>query len=147
MKRYSALLILLVLLFGACDTQTQSLGEAHQLIVTDGVKEVNYSVADLQELAANEAMFNEVSYVGITLKTLLENAGFTSDDLKAVKAVASDGFSANYDSVIFLRDDVIVAYAKTDGPLSKDEGVFRMVVPGETGKLNVRMLVTLQVIP
>ena len=60
--------------------------------------------------------------------------------------MASDGFTVNYDTNQVLVDEVIVAYARADGDLIADDGNFRMVLPGEEGKLNVRMLVELQVI-
>lgn len=40
----------------------------------------------------------------------------------------------------------IVAYARAGGNLADDDGDFRMVLPGAESKLNVRMLVELQVI-
>jgi hypothetical protein len=46
-----------------------------------------------------------------------------------------------------LKDNVLVAYALADGsPLTADDGSFRMVLPDEEGKLNVRMLAALQII-
>ena len=66
--------------------------------------------------------------------------------VKAIKAVATDGFTVNYDMSQVLADDVIVAYATADGELSADDGSFRMVLPNAEGKLNVRMLAELQVI-
>ena len=74
---------------------------------------------------------------------LLASAGFEGDNIKSVKAVAADGYSVLYDLVIFTREDVLVAYTKADEPLSRDDGTFRMVLPGEEGKLNLRMLVEL----
>lgn len=147
MKQFTMLLILIALLLGACSGDAQSAQEVSPIIVTDGDAEAAYTITDLKALPVNEVTFGETTYTGVTLKVLLENAGFTLDDLKAVKAVASDGYSANYDPYTFLRDDVIVAYATVDGSLSADDGQFRMVLPGEAGKVNVRMLVTLQVIP
>ena len=63
------------------------------------------------------------------------------------KAVAVDGYSVNYDPAQVLKDNVLVAYAQVDGnPLSADDGNFRMVLPDEEGKLNVRMLTELHII-
>ena len=64
-----------------------------------------------------------------------------------VKAVAADGFSANYDASLFQKADSLVSYAQADGPLSADDGTFRIVMPGQEGKLNVRQLVEIQIIP
>jgi len=78
---------------------------------------------------------------------LLTDAGIDAQSLKALKAIASDGYSVNYEPALFLREDVILAYAKADGPLDGDDGAFRMVLPGEEGKLNVRMIVEIQAVP
>jgi hypothetical protein len=59
--------------------------------------------------------------------------------------IASDGFSVNYDPALFQREDVIVAYQTADSVLAAEDGSFRMVLPGEEGKLNVRMLAEIQV--
>jgi hypothetical protein len=117
------------------------------LRVTDGSKEASYTVADLEGMAASEATFNEVTYEGVVLSALLADAGFEAATLRAVKATAADGYSVNYDPALFQRQDVLVAYATVDGPLAEEDGIFRMVLPGEEGKLNVRMLTELKVTP
>ncbi len=67
--------------------------------------------------------------------------------VKAFKAVAADGYAVNYDPAQFLKENVLVAYALADGsPMSAEDGDFRMVLPDEEGKLNVRMLTELQII-
>jgi hypothetical protein len=136
--------ILLTLLLVACSsTAPQDGGDV--LRVTDGTTEKSFSVADLEKLPVTEAAFNEITYKGVLLGTLLEEAGFSPGDLSVVKATASDGYSVNYDSGLFTREDVIVAYATVDGPLTEDDGTFRMVLPGEEGKLNLRLLAELKV--
>jgi len=85
--------------------------------------------------------------VGVPLTVLLQDAGIDPAALKIVKAVAVDGFSANYESALFAREDTLVAYARADGPLGDDEGSFRMVLPDQEGKLNPRELVEIIAIP
>jgi hypothetical protein len=139
-------LILLAVLLVACSSGgTTSEDNGDLLLVTDGTSEKSFSVADLEKLPVTESTFNEVTYVGVSLATLLEEAGFSTGDLSAVKATASDGYSVNYDAALFTREDVIVAYATIDGSLTEDDGTFRMVLPGEEGKLNIRFLVELKV--
>lgn len=138
--------ILLALLLVACSS-TSSESDINVLRVTDGTSEKTFSVADLEKLPVTESKFNEVTYVGVMLGTLLEEAGFSPGDLSAVKASALDGYSVNYDTALFTREDVIVAYATADGSLTEDDGTFRMVLPGEEGKLNLRFLVEVQAIP
>jgi len=117
------------------------------LKVTNGTLEKIYTADDLKAMEAAQASDKGVGYVGVLLKVLLQDAGIDPSTLSAVKAVASDGFTANYDPSIFMADDVLVAYARADGPLADDEGTFRMVVPNQGGKLNPRMLVEIDAIP
>ena len=138
-------LILLTFLLVACSS-TAPEGEATMLRVIDGTNEKSFSVADLEKLPVTQSTFNEVTYVGVALNIILEEAGFSPGDLSAVKATAFDGYSVN-DPGLFTREDVIVAYATVGGPLTEDDGTFRMVLPGEEGKLNIRLLVELQSIP
>lgn len=137
---------LFVIILVACSSSPTE-GEVILLRVTDGTNEESFSVADLEKMPVTESTFNEVTYVGVSLTSILEEAGFSPQDLSAVKASATDGYSVNYDPGLFTREDVIVAYATVDGSLIEDDGTFRMVLPGEEGKLNVRFLIELQVIP
>ena len=146
MKSTLIKLFLIALFLTACSSGgTTSEGAGALLRITDGTVEETFSVADLEKLPSTEAKFNEVTYIGVSLSTLLEEAGFSPGDLKAVKATATDGYSVNYDTGLFTREDVIVAYGTVDGSLAEDDGTFRMVLPGEEGKLNLRMLVELKV--
>jgi hypothetical protein len=61
--------------------------------------------------------------------------------------VASDGFTANYESALYSREDTLVAYATVDGPFGEEDGNFRMVLPDQGGKLNPRQLVEIIAIP
>jgi len=144
----------LVLLLGmglllACGAGSSSgSGEAPQgLKVGDGTTTRTYTVDDLAALPAAESTFQEVAYKGVPLHVLLQDAGFDPQAIKAVKAVAADGYSVNYDPALFQRQDVLVAYATAQGALTADDGTLRMVIPDAEGKLNVRMLVELKVVP
>lgn len=149
MKHVWYVLVVLSLMVSACGSAAGSVPEEmpEALVVTDGTSDRSYSVADLEKLPASESTFNEVRYKGVSLSALLADAGFDAGTSRAVKAVAADGYSVNYDPALFQRQDVLVAYATADGPLAEDDGVFRMVLPGEEGKLNVRMLAELKVSP
>jgi hypothetical protein len=138
--------ILIALSLAACSTPALD-GDGTTLRVTDGTNEKTFSVSDLEKLPVTEASFNEVAYMGVKLTTLLEEAGYSPEDISAVKATASDGYSVNYDPGLFTREDVIIAYATVDGALTADDGTFRMVLPGEEGKLNLRFLEELIAIP
>lgn len=149
MKLFFYGLLVLSILLGACTSAASPGPESggEMLVITDGTTEKSYAVADLEALQVVESTFNEITYVGVSLNVLLADAGYSPQELNAVKAVASDSYSVNYDPALFLREDVIVAYAMIDGSLIKDDGTFRMVLPGEEGNVNIRMLVKLQVLP
>ncbi len=150
MKRMAIFLLILSLaLLPACAAPApaaEQAGAAPSLVVSGGDTSKAYTRADLEALPVTEAAFKDVTYKGVTVSELLTNAGFDVSKVKAVKAVASDGFTINYDPSQVLVNDVIVAYARVDGDLSPDDGAFRMVLPNAEGKLNIRMLVELKVI-
>lgn len=146
MKRFIFLSLILTLALAACAPKAQE-SAANILKVSDGTVEKNYTADDLKALGEVQAAVNDVTYIGVPLTVLLADAGIDSASLTAVKAVASDGFTANYDSSLYTREGTIVAYARVDGPLGDDEGAFRMVLPGEGGKMNPRQLTEIIAIP
>lgn len=171
MKRILFVLLITVLAFSACSSPTAAPAteqpqaevpetvapqeEAPQeptpsgpvLIVTDGTMEQAYTREDLEALGAVEIDNGDAVYVGVLLKTLLEDAGIDASAISAVKALAIDGFSSNYGPDLFLADTTLVAYARADGPLAANEGDFRMVLPGQSGSMNARLLSKLIAIP
>jgi hypothetical protein len=138
---------ILALSLGACASPEQAAPtDGNVLVVTNGSVEKRYTVEDLKTLSAAEATFQEITYVGAPLTLLLTDAGFDPHASKAVKAVATDGFTVNYGPELFLLDNTLVAYGTVDGPLTAEDGTFRMVLPDQEGKLNTRMLAKLQVV-
>ncbi len=146
MKRFLLITLVLSLTLTACASQPQE-PAGPVLKVSDGNVEKTYTADDLKALDASQADFKGVTYVGVQLTVLLEDAGIDSTTLTAVKAVASDGFTANYESALYSREDTLVAYATMDGPLGEEDGTFRMVLPDQEGKLNPRNLVEIIAIP
>jgi len=149
MKKIVITLIVVALLAACAPAAEQSAGAPAEaaLLVTVGETQKSLSAGDLQALPAAEATFKGVAYKGVTVSALLEAISVDPAAIKALKAVASDGFTVNYDPAQILKDNVLVAYALADGSgLPADDGSFRMVLPDEEGKLNVRMLVELQII-
>ncbi|MBT7601591.1 MAG: hypothetical protein HN560_11000 [Anaerolineae bacterium] len=117
------------------------------LLVTIGDIQETFVLEDLQSLPSEDVSFNGVFYKGVRMSTLLEVVSVNPDTLKALKAVATDGYSVNYDPTQILKDNVLVAYALADGSsLSADDGNYRMVLPDEGGKLNLRMLAELEIL-
>lgn len=147
MKRLLTLISALALASAsACSSDDGgSAADVSELVVSGGETSESYSRADLEALGAAESEFNGAAYVGVPVEDLVADAGFDPAAVKAVKAVASDGFSVNYDPEQVFADGVVVAYALPDGDMSSEDGTFRMVLPGQEGKLNVRMLTELQV--
>jgi hypothetical protein len=147
-KKHWLILVLLAILLVACASGNKTSQESgDQLKVSDGTKTKTYAVSDLKKLPVTQADFKGVTYQGVTIKALLADAGLTPDTLKAVKAVAQDGFTANFDPSTLMRDDMIVAYATKDGAMAKEDGSFRIVLPGGEGKMNPRLLVEVQAVP
>jgi len=146
MKKYLIALLVPMLWLAACAPPAGQ-GAGGVLLVTAGEFQKSFSVEALQALPAAEESFNGVAYRGVAVADLLDAAGVDPGAVKAFKAVAADGYAVNYDPAQFLKENVLVAYALADGsPMSAEDGDFRMVLPDEEGKLNVRMLTELQII-
>ena len=141
------LLVVLLLVVVACGGGQQAPASGDQFIVTDGTLEKTYTSTDLKALPASEAEFNGVAYRGVVLSVLLEDAGFDPNVLAEVKPVASDGYSMKYGPEIFLLEDSLLAYERVNGPLASDEVPFRMVLPTQEGKMNVRQVIKIEVKP
>ncbi len=146
MKKVIWLFVVLAFVISSCALGApKDTAAAVSLTVGDGNISKSYSVESLKALPSTQAEMSGVTYVGVKMADLLTDAGFDPQAVKSVKAVASDGFSVNYEPALFQRADVIVAYQTADGALAATDGAFRMALPGEQGKLNVRMLVEIQV--
>lgn len=144
---FSITITMMALLTTACGQDAPVASSSiSDLTLTDGDNQQTLSLETLEEMPQTTATINDVDYIGVTLPVLLSESGVSTDNITAIKAIASDGFSANYDRALFIREDVILAYAQSDGPLTDDDGTFRMVLPGEEGRLNVRMVVEIQVV-
>ena len=146
MKRFLLFVLVGMLALTACAPKAQE-PVAAVLKVSDGTIEKTYTADDLKALGETQATFQDVTYVGVLLTVLLQDAGIDTTALTAVKAVAADGFTANYDASLYAREDTLVAYARMDAPLADDEAPFRMVLPNEGGKMNPRQLVEIVAIP
>ena len=146
------LFILVIIGLVSCASSNQpagsdaaSAGENMLLVSGDGIQKT-YTREDLEAFPLSQAMFNDITYLGVPVSVLLKDAGVDPQQVKAVKAVASDGYTINYDPSQFMAEGFMVAYAAVDGDLSAEDGVFRIVFPGAEGKLNLRMLVELKII-
>ena len=150
MKKILFTLIAALLILAACVPaagQDVDAPAGVTLLVSVGDTQKSFSAEDLGALPASEATFKDVVYKGVTVSALLEALSVDPGSVKALKAVANDGYAVNYDPAQVMKDNVIVAYGLAYGsPLTADDGDFRMVLPDEEGKLNARMLLELQVI-
>jgi hypothetical protein len=146
MKRVPILILLFSFWIAGCAQNSPIPVAVDALSISGAEKEISYTLDSLQSLPSTQASFQGVTYQGVTLSTLLEEAGFDLQNVKAVKAIASDGFSANYGPDLFNKPDTLVAYARADGPLAEDEAPLRMVLPDQEGKLNPRQLTKIEVI-
>jgi DMSO/TMAO reductase YedYZ molybdopterin-dependent catalytic subunit len=150
MKRALFTLVILTMLVSACAPKTTAgttSGTATTLTVSMGDMQKTYMPDDLKALGAVQETFKDVTYVGVPLMTLLKDAGINTSSISVVKVVATDGYTMNYDSSTFALPDTMVAYARADGPLSDTEAPFTMVLPGQEGKMNARMVVQIVAMP
>jgi DMSO/TMAO reductase YedYZ molybdopterin-dependent catalytic subunit len=146
MKRILITLFVLTFFVSACAPKAPApVGDT--LLVKFGDTQKSYTLADLQALGDVQATFQDVTYVGIPITTLLTDAGADPASLSAVKVVAVDGYTVNYDSSLFMLPNTLLAYSRVDGPLADDEVPFRMVLPDQEGKLNARQLVEIDALP
>jgi hypothetical protein len=146
MSRILFILLTLVLVVSACAPKA-TVASGTTLQVTFGETHKTYTLDMLKALGETQATFNDVTYIGVPLTTLLADAGIDPASLSAVKVVAVDGFSSNYNPALFNLPDTLVAYARLDGPLADEELPFRMVLPDQEGKINVRMLSEIIALP
>ncbi len=121
------------------------------LLVSGPAVGVSYTVADLEAMPAQEALFSTefsdpVTYVGVSLPSLLEAAGIDLTTVKIVKVVASDGYTRNFDAANILLPEATIAYERVDGPMDAEDGTFRLIIPGTEGEFNVKLVVEIQVI-
>jgi DMSO/TMAO reductase YedYZ molybdopterin-dependent catalytic subunit len=148
MKRILFTLVVLAVLVSACAPKAQTNATpATTLAVSMGDMQKTYTMDQLKALGAVQETFKDVIYVGVPLTTLLQDAGIDPSSISAVKAVATDGYTVNYDSSMFALPDTMVAYARADGPLSDTEAPFSMVLPEQEGKMNARMVVQIVALP
>ena len=149
MKKNLVLVIFVVLVLSltACSTNENANDAGPAEVQTLLVADKSFSAADLDTMPHVEAVFNDVTYTGVPVTDLLSAAGYDLASLSAVKAIAADGYSVNYDSKQLSPENVIVAYAAANESMTEEDGPFRLVLPGEEGKLNLRMLVEIKVVP
>ena len=122
MKKLVLTLIVVVLLLAGCAPAAGQEADAPAgaaLVVKFGETQKSFSAEDLGALPASEASFKGVAYKGVTVSALLEALSVDPGSVKAVKAVATDGFAVNYDPPQVLKENVIVAYALADGPAGR----------------------------
>lgn len=145
MKHIWIFALLTSLFLVACVSASVPKEDVLTLAVTDGTAIKFYTLSDLQALRQVQVEEKGVIYLGVPILDLLVNADYDPATVVAVQALTSDGFTAVYDQVLIMKSDTLLAYALLDGSLGEDEGPFRMVVPGQTGKLNPRNVVELLV--
>jgi hypothetical protein len=82
------------------------------------------------------------NWVGVQLKTLLDQAGVLPSAVK-VAFTAADGYTTDLDLESATRENVIVAYEKDGTPLSE---ILRLVVPGRWGYKWISQLTSIRLV-
>ena len=150
MKIIVITLIVMITLVGCGASETQEMTSLLEPVLTiiNGDNQQTYTVKDLQTLTSTVSSFEGIDYKGVSVRYLLEEAGVNLNEISAIKAVATDGYSVNYEPAQLLPDDVLVAYSLADGSsMDSNEGRFRMILPDKEGNQNLRLLYKLVIVP
>lgn len=139
--RLSVLLVLATLI-AACGggAQTPPPADAAILTITGGADDQTYTLEQLEALAAVDITSDDGDFVGARLSDLLADAGFDLETIETVRVRAVDGFSVSYNADYFMREDAVLAYTRAEGDLTGEELPLRMVIPGEEGRMQPRMI-------
>ncbi len=150
-KRTLILLGLSILLLGALvgcggsaggDGGGASSGEVALEVTGNVANEMAWTEEEVRSMdtieAERENKEGEMStYTGVPIKALLEEAG-ASDDATTVTFVAEDDYTASIDMAeVQACDNCIVSF--------RNKGGFSIVMPGQSGKLQVKGVVEIQV--
>lgn len=109
-------------------------------IVIAGLKEEEFAVTpgELAELecvsrsaSGKTAKAGSVSATGPTLAVFLEQYGYEQGDFALVRFLASDGYRVTiHERTLTGGEDIILAIASGDKPLSQTERPLRLLIPG-----------------
>ena len=132
-RLYASLLILLALVT-ACAPAAQE-----EALLTVGEKA--YTLSELEGLGAISVDYTDkdgetTTYEGVLLSTVLEDAGI-ADEGATVTFTAADGYEAD-----MATDDAV---ACENCIVAFDDGSLRMVMPEQSGKLQVKDVVSISV--
>jgi len=138
----TVLLAVLVACGGAAQEGGASSGEVALKITGNVENEMAWTEDEVRAMDTIEAQREnnegEMStYTGVPIKTLLEKAG-VPDDASTVTFVAEDDYAADAElAEVMACDDCIVSF--------RTQGGFSVVMPGFSGKLQVKGIVEIQV--
>ena len=140
MNKSISLMAILVIL-GAALTACGVKGSEKPILALSGAKQAAWTEADLKSFDMVTADYvNEdgetTTYDGIAINTLLDSAGVK--EFEKITLLASDGYNAEALSEDLAGcSDCIVVFQKENG--------LRSVMPGFSGKLQVKDLVEIQI--
>lgn len=143
-KKYALFMILLLpaLLLSACGGAAEQEGPVALQVTGKVVEEKSWTEGQVEAMdtmkAQRENKSGELStYTGVSVMSVLEEAGL-EDDASSVVFVAGDGYEASV-SVDELQacPDCILSF--------RNQGGFSAVMPGFSGKLQVKGVVELRV--
>jgi DMSO/TMAO reductase YedYZ molybdopterin-dependent catalytic subunit len=134
-------LIVLVTLFSACSSTLVEAPVDEAALELTGAAAEAWSMAELEGMETMEVDYTNkdgetTTYTGVPLGMLLESAGVDTTT-GTVTFVAADGYSAEIDlAELMACEDCIVAF---------DGESLRTVLPDQSGKLQVKDLIEIQV--
>ncbi|MGI5849268.1 MAG: molybdopterin-dependent oxidoreductase [Christensenellales bacterium] len=131
------------------DTQEETLsitGLGEDIIVP--ISEIIKLDAYEGEVKGADSQGDPVEYTvkGSYFADLLENLGYSQEDLAGIRIVATDGYSIEVSKEILKARDVILAYEMDGKPLDADNAPLRVFIPEERAMYWVKMVQKIEVI-
>ena len=144
MTLFSATILLSVLLAGCGGSQSQgSIPDDAALKITGNVEnEIGWTEEEVRAMDTMEAESTNKkgetsTYTGVSINALLDKAG-VKEDATTVVYVAGDDYTAEVDlSEVEACSDCIVSF--------RNQGGFSIVMPGFSGKLQVKDVIEIQI--
>ena len=99
MKNPMITIIMMVLLVSCGSTAPQDKVSVPETVLTIivGDNQQTFTTKDLQALPSTVSSFDGKEYMGVSVNLLLEEAGININEVSVIKAVATDGYSVNYE--------------------------------------------------
>lgn len=138
MRKNLTPLVLLLILLGLSSFGLAT--EGWTLQVQFAGTQAQFSLEELKALPSVEIKRLDEVWQGVSIRTVLSQAGADIGKLEWVEPWGADGYHKRYDRLTSKEFTTILAYEKDGQPLSAEEGPLRSVYPNAHGKMMVRQV-------